>query len=66
MLWTERLAIRRITSALGGPTLTQHSDSQGRLKSALAEAARLTDGALDALLPKPAGHHARVQEAMRC
>ncbi len=45
--------------------MTQHSDSQGRLKSALAEAARLTDLTLDALLPKPAGHHARVQEAMR-
>ncbi len=35
------------------------------LKSALADAARLTEQTLDALLPAPAGLHARVQEAMR-
>ena len=40
-------------------------DSVAALKSALAEAARLTDQTLDALLPPPTGLHARVQEAMR-
>lgn len=35
------------------------------LKTALAEAARLTEQALEALSPPPAGLHARVQEAMR-
>ena len=40
-------------------------DPAAALKSALAEAARLTDETLDRLLPEPSGLHARVQQAMR-
>jgi farnesyl diphosphate synthase len=35
------------------------------LPAAIAEAARLVDSTLDAVLPRPAGRQARVQEAMR-
>jgi farnesyl diphosphate synthase len=45
--------------------LNVHADPTASLKSALAETAKLTEQTLDALLPVPAGHHARVQEAMR-
>ena len=36
-----------------------------RLGPAIAASAKLVDGALDAVLPQPAGRQARVQEAMR-
>jgi len=45
--------------------LDQAVNPAATLKSALAEAARATDETLEALLPKPAGLHARVQAAMR-
>ncbi len=45
--------------------MNKHADPAETLKAALAEAARLTDQTLDALLPPPSGLHARVQEAMR-
>ncbi len=45
--------------------MSHDSDSQAALKTALAEAAHLTDTMLESLLPLPAGYHARVQEAMR-
>lgn len=35
------------------------------LKAAIAESAQLVDAALDAMLPRPEGRQARVQEAMR-
>lgn len=45
--------------------MNKPADPVASLRSALAEAARLTEETLDALLPPPAGLHARVQEAMR-
>ncbi|MBV9549847.1 MAG: polyprenyl synthetase family protein [Alphaproteobacteria bacterium] len=39
-------------------------DAEG-LKAAIAESAKLVDGALDRMLPRPHGRQARVQEAMR-
>ena len=41
----------------------QATDSN--LQDALSRAARAVNAELDTLLPRPAGHHARVQEAMR-
>ena len=39
--------------------------SPAMLNAAIAASARLVDGTLDAVLPRPAGRMARVQEAMR-
>ena len=56
-----RPAARRATTQ-DRPELTE---SLPTLDQALAEAARLVNGELDRLLPRPAGFHARVQDAMR-
>src|SRR5476649_322926 len=48
----------------GAPKISAGSPSSA-LPSALQEAARIVDEALDAILPKPHGLHARVHEAMR-
>ena len=45
-------------------TLPPHA-TESNLQGALLQAARAVNAELDALLPRPAGHHARVQEAMR-
>ena len=45
-------------------TLPSHA-TESNLQEALSQAARVVNAELDALLPRPAGHHARVQEAMR-
>ena len=39
--------------------------SHANLTGAIAATAKLVDSTLDAVLPQPAGRHARVQEAMR-
>ena len=44
---------------------TQALDSASRLKSEMTAAADAVNAELDRLLPRPTGHHARVQEAMR-
>ncbi len=45
--------------------MTGHSYDLAGLKAAIAESAGLVDAALDAMLPRPEGRQARVQEAMR-
>ena len=44
--------------------MNKPADPAASLKQALAEAARLTDQTLEALLPQPSGLHSRVQAAM--
>jgi farnesyl diphosphate synthase len=55
-----------MNSKTGGASVrSARSQTQTNLPRAMAEAARKTDEALEHLLPRPHGLHARVQEAMR-
>ena len=59
----EARSIAEAEQALNLIHAAQHD--QATLEHALAQCAEAVNGALDALLPRPVGAHARVQEAMR-
>lgn len=54
-----------MVSIKGGAPKVSAASPSSALPKAMQEASRIVDEALDQLLPKPHGLHARVQEAMR-